>query len=188
MPGNVRYYTNDKSECPDSVRFLGKEKYPKKLLVWIAISNKGMSKPLFRPQGSVAIKTPIYINECLKKRLLPFIKKYHQDSNYLFWSDLASAHYSNLTIRWMNENINFVDKDCNPPNIPQARPIENFWGCLAHKVYEKGWEAQTQQDLIARINLKLKDFDINYLQRLLGGVKTKLRSIADNGVFGTYKR
>ena len=120
MPGNVRYYTNDKSECPDSVRFLGKEKYPKKLLVWIAISNKGMSKPLFRPQGSVAIKTPIYINECLKKRLLPFIKKYHQDSNYLFWPDLASAHYSKLTIEWMTEDINFVDKDSNLPNIPQA--------------------------------------------------------------------
>ena len=64
---------------------------------------------------------------------------------------------SNLLIKWMNENINFVDKHTNPPNIPQVRPIENFWSCLAQKVYEKGWEAQNQTNLIERINSKLKE-------------------------------
>ena len=28
---NDNYYSNDKSKCPDSVHFAGKEKYPKKL-------------------------------------------------------------------------------------------------------------------------------------------------------------
>ena len=27
-----------------------------------------------------------------------------------------------------------------PPNVPQARPIENLWGILAQIVYEGGWE------------------------------------------------
>ena len=31
MDGNDNYYTNDKSKCPDSVRFSGKDKYPDKL-------------------------------------------------------------------------------------------------------------------------------------------------------------
>ena len=44
----------------------------------------------------------------------------------------------------MNENINYVQKEINLPNIPQARPIENFWGCLVQKVYENGWEAKTE--------------------------------------------
>ena len=43
---------------------------------------------------------------------------------------------------WMEEYVNFVAKTSNPPNVPQARPIENFWGCLAHKVYEGGWQAK----------------------------------------------
>ena len=34
----------------------------------------------------------------------------------------------------MNENVYFVDETTNPPNVPQARPIENLWGILAQKV------------------------------------------------------
>ena len=47
MPGYAGYYINDKSTSPDSVRFVGKEKFPKKVPVWIAISDRDMFKPLF---------------------------------------------------------------------------------------------------------------------------------------------
>ena len=45
----------------------------------------------------------------------------------------------------MKENVHFVDKASNPPNVSQARPIENLWGILAQKVYEGGWQASRQQ-------------------------------------------
>ena len=61
--------------------------------------------------------------------MLPFIKKYLGDEKYIFWPDLASSHNADSVVRWINENINYVGKDINPPNVPQARPIENFWGC-----------------------------------------------------------
>ncbi|XP_065658544.1 uncharacterized protein LOC136083064 [Hydra vulgaris] len=145
MPGNSGYYTNNKKTCPESVRFIGKEKVPKKLLMWIAISDRGMSEPLFRTSKTVAINSSIYINECLEKRLLPFIHKYHGDFNYLFWPDLASllAHYSKDSLNWMDQYVYYVDKEPNPPNVPQARPIENFWGHLAQKVYEGDRQAST---------------------------------------------
>ena len=44
----------------------------------------------------------------------------------------------------MDENVNFVPKEITPPNVPQARPIENLWACLAQKVYEGDWEANTE--------------------------------------------
>ncbi|RNA05686.1 hypothetical protein BpHYR1_010228 [Brachionus plicatilis] len=47
-----------------------------------------------------------------------------------FLPDLASSHYSILSTTWMNENVNYVTKDINPPNVPQAPTIENFWDCL----------------------------------------------------------
>ena len=47
-PSNDNYYTNDQEKCPDHTRFKGKDKYPQKLVMWIAISELGMSKPLFR--------------------------------------------------------------------------------------------------------------------------------------------
>ena len=83
----------------------------------------------------------------------------------------------------MKENVNFVAKTSNPPNVPQARPIKDFWGCLAQKVYVGGYQAKTEQQMIRRIKLKLKEFYLKYLQTLMGGIKRKLRSIADNGFF-----
>ena len=51
MQGNNNYYSNDKSKCPDSVRFAGKEKYSNKVMVWVAKSNRDTSNrdTLFRP-------------------------------------------------------------------------------------------------------------------------------------------
>ena len=48
MPGNAGYYSNNKDTCPESVRFAGKTKYPGKVLVWVAISERGMSKVLIK--------------------------------------------------------------------------------------------------------------------------------------------
>ena len=100
------------------------------------------------------------------------------------------SHYSKESVAWMNENLYFVDESTNPPNVLQARPIENLQGILAQKVYEGGWEAKTQQELISRVQLKqqLKKFDSNFLQSLMGGVKTKLRAIADRGVLASFKK
>ena len=84
MPENSGYYTNIKTSCPKSVQFVGKEKFPKKLLMWIAVSERGMFEPLFRTSKAVTINTSICINECFEKQLFPFIHKYHGDFNYSF--------------------------------------------------------------------------------------------------------
>ena len=64
--------------------------------------------------------------------------------------------------------------------------IENFWDCLAQKVYEVDWEAKTEQQLICRIESKMKEFDKNFVESLLEGVKSKVRSIGDNGVYALF--
>jgi hypothetical protein len=188
MPENVGYYSKDKSTCPDEVRFSGKEKYPTKILVWIAISAQGISKPLIRPSKSEAINSDIYIKECLEKKLLPFIHEHHQDLNYIFWPDLANAHYSKATVKWMDQNINYVAKRLNPPNVPQARPIENFWGILSQKVYEGGWRARNEQQLVRRIKSKLEEIDLKTVETLMQGVKVNLQKIAKGGVFSYLKK
>ena len=84
----------------------------------------------------------------------------------------------------MDENFNFVSKEIN---LPRASPIENFWGSLAQKVYEGGREAKTEQQLIRRIECKMKEFDTNFVESLLEVVKAKFRSIGDNGVYALFK-
>ena len=104
--------------------------------------------------------------------------------------DLTSSHYFKDSLNWINEfdeRVNYVDKESNPPNVTQTQPIENFWGHLAQKDYKEGRRASTEQVLIDRIKLKLKEIDLNFLQSLMKGVKAKLRSIADYGVFSFKK-
>ncbi len=75
----------------------------------------------------------------------------------------------------MDEFIEYVPKEFNPPNVPKTRPIESFWGNLCAKVYEGGWEAKSKEQLKRRIRKKIKEFSLNDLQSLMGGIKRKLR-------------
>ena len=82
-----------------------------------------------------------------------------------------------------------MPKRFNPLNVPQTCPIENFWRRLAQKVYEGGWEAKTEQQPIRRIKSKMKEFDKNFVESLLEGVKAKgkVKSKGDNGVYFLIK-
>ena len=50
----------------------------------------------------------LYIWKNALKKLLSFIERHRQDKNYVFWSDLESAHYETNICKWMTENVNFV--------------------------------------------------------------------------------
>ena len=80
---------------------------------------------------------------------------------------------------WMKHSI--YTEERHPPNGPQARPIEDFWSVLNRKIYEKGREAQNEQQLIGRIKQKLKEIDPLLCQRMILKVPYLLRKIEDNG-------
>lgn len=78
------------------------------------------------PSG-LAINQKVYLEECIKKRLLPFINKHHLINPYIFWPDLSTSHYAKSVQNYLKEqNINFVPKEDNPANLPVVRPIEDF--------------------------------------------------------------
>ena len=41
-----------------------------------------------------------YLKECIQKRVIPFIRQYHTDNNYIFWPDQARAHYAESVINY----------------------------------------------------------------------------------------
>ena len=151
MPQNVGFYAFHKEHAPDSVKYKTKEKYPKKVLVWLALSAQGSSTAFIGTTKGPAITVGIYVNKCLSK-LHSFIEEYYADDEYIFWPDLASSHYANEMTEWLIQHkIKFIPKQVNPPNIPKARPIEDFWSTLAGNVYEGGWEAKTELQLKRRV-------------------------------------
>jgi transposase len=123
--------------------------------VWVAISENGISSPFFAKQNQ-AIDETTYLNECIVKRLMPFINNHHLKQKVLFWPDLASSHYSNIVTRYLDENnVEFVDRQFNPQNCPQSRPIETLWSILKNMVYDQGWEAENINQLQQRVQQKL---------------------------------
>ena len=94
------------------------------------MSPRGISEPFIMASGN-AVDQFVYRDSCLAPRLLPFIKTNHSDGNYIFWPD---AEHS---LDFLCENlIHHADKIDNPANLPEVRPIEDFWSILKAKVYE----------------------------------------------------
>ncbi|XP_050516839.1 uncharacterized protein LOC126891656 [Diabrotica virgifera virgifera] len=182
MKGNDGFYTNDYENVPDEIKFKSKKKFEDKILVWCAISEAGfISQPYIGVVRGEALNANIYIQRCLSK-LLQFVNTHHANDQIVFWPDLALCHYARITRDWYEtNNITFVPKADNPPNLPQARPIEEFWAILSRKVYNNGWEAQNQEQLRRRIYTKIREIDAEVVQRMMQRVRGIIRQIKNNG-------
>ena len=125
-----------------------------------------------------------HLKECINKRLLPFIAKYHSNGIYLFWPDLAKAHYSNIVQQCLTEkDMPFASRVDNPPNILQTRPIETIWTVLERKIYENNWEAKNIDHLVKRIKQKAKELDQEMLQGKIEHVGKKFRAMWRDGLY-----
>ncbi|CAH1107929.1 unnamed protein product [Psylliodes chrysocephalus] len=130
FPGNSEFYTDNFNDCPDNVKFKAKAKFEEKFMVWYEISEAGVSRPYVGHVRGQAVDDNIYTQNCLPK-LLDFINLYHANDEIMCWPDLASCHYVHATRQWLEVNhIPFVPREDNPPNVPQAAPIETFWALL----------------------------------------------------------
>lgn len=182
LAGNDIFYSDNLQKTKNEVKNKYKAKYEEKVLVYIVISSRGTSKAVFFKSG-LAINQFTYKEECLKKVLIPFIKKYHSDGHYVFWPDLASSHYANSVQKYLtDENIHFVPKILNPANVPKVRPIEDFWGLLKQKVYENDWSAGNIVQLKKRIRWSLSKMDKNIILRTSGSVHSRLRIVEKYGL------
>ena len=182
MHQNDQYYATCKYAAEPSIRYACTAKFEQRLMMWIAISQNGISRPFFCPAGG-ALNGEIYRKECIQKRLMPFLQKYHADNHYLFWPDLASYHYASVTQKLFQESgIKLGLKEKNPPNCPQLRPVEDFWGILKQAVYSGGWEAENHDQLKRRILYRLHRINKTMLYNMMKNVKSKLSQARDNGV------
>ena len=83
--------------------------------------------------------------------------------------------------------IAYVEKDENPPNAPQIRPIENYWGILKMKVYEGNWSAKDREALIRRIKIKQKEINQGTVIKMFENLKEKVHMANENGLTSLLK-
>ena len=97
QPGNESFYSSDVSKTPDNIKIRQKAKFEPKVMLYVAISSKGISEPIVLESG-IAVKQEVYIQSCLNRSTIPFINKNYSNGEYLFWPDKASSHYEKKSI------------------------------------------------------------------------------------------
>ena len=178
---NDGFYSDNRLASPNDKKYNRKKKYEGKILVSLIISPKGIWKPFVVKSGQ-AINAATYIG-ILRRHLIPFINKHHKNGNYLFWPDLASWHYAQDVIKYLEaNNIKFVPKERNPPAVAEARPIEDFWGQLKRLVYEGNWQAPSLPQLLRRIEYCLTKMDPEVAKRYARETPVRLGPIANKNV------
>jgi hypothetical protein len=73
-----------------------------------------------------------------------------------------------------DKSVNFVEKAENPPNMPEIRPIENFWGILKGLVYQNNWQAENLD--------QLRKIEFELMQRLARSLPRLVDNVRRNGV------
>ena len=84
-------------------------KFYDKYLVWQAIAHDCQD---YEPYiAFVTINKQVYLEECVTKRLVPFIDKLKQDHDIILWSDMTSLHYARIVCDYLYEHkIDYVTK------------------------------------------------------------------------------
>lgn len=86
---------------------------------------------------SGTLNADIYQKESLQKRLIPFIRAHNVPVK--FWPNLASCHYARSTMEWFDANgVDKVEKDMDPHNCPQFRPIDKYWANVMRMIKKNG--------------------------------------------------
>ena len=75
-----------------------------------------------------------------------------------------------------------MERDDNPPNLPEARPIEDFWGILKGLVYKNNWQAENLDQLKQRIQYCWRQINPEFIQSLAASVLRRVDFIRRNGV------
>lgn len=175
IAGHDFYTARNRQEAPENCKLKKRSKFPKKFLIWQAICSCGLKSRAFITVGT--INQEVYQTQCLQKRLLPFLRQ-HQ-TQPLFWPDLATAHYSKNVQEWYRKNnVIVVPKECNPPNCPELRPIEQYWSIIKGILKKKGRKVSTVQEFRSKWVWATQKVDDNLVQKLMSQVRRKVRNKA----------
>lgn len=184
VPGLQFYHGKD---APIENKIKPKAKYYKKFLIWQCLDENGNVSEPFVANGTINGK--LYLEECLKKKMLPFIQKYHKIDEIILWMDMAPCHYSKEVTDWLTSmNIKFITKKQNAPNVPIARPIEKFWS-LCKQEYRKRKKLTKSARGMTRIWSNIsKKVAAKSAQRLMKELRRNLRLIGYGGVRAPLKQ
>jgi inhibitor of nuclear factor kappa-B kinase subunit alpha len=183
---NDRAWSVSIQDIPEDKQHVPRFQNAASIMVWGAISPRGKLPLIFIEKG-VKINANYYLEEVLKKNVMPNAKSLFGDDYYCFQQDGAPSHTANITQAWCKTNLtDFLAKDEWPPSSPDCNPLDYFvWSYMLSKLPDykfsnlqqfkmvilKIWDAMSMEVVRAACN----DFErrLKLVVKVKGGVIPK---------------
>ena len=130
-------------------------------------------------ENSMAINGELYGNECITKRLIPFIENSNMKDQCLFWPDKASSHYAKSVKKILETaQIQLLPYHINPTNTPQLRPIERAHALLKRAIFADNFQPKNVGQLRKRVEDVMKKSD-TILKEIYHDLSMRIRVLCD---------
>lgn len=172
--GQIRVYR------PDNTRF--EERYTNPLASrhgrfsvnvwgWISVHGPGVC---WRIEGR--FNAGNYIN-ILENILLPSAEQIYPNNTFIFQQDNCPVHTANDVTHWFQtHNVEVLPWAAFSPDI---NPIENIWGIIVKKIYNRNFRPQNSDDLWEIIHACWEEMDPNIVSNIIQSIPKRLAQVIE---------
>ncbi|EYC34439.1 hypothetical protein Y032_0001g415 [Ancylostoma ceylanicum] len=171
---NDRILSESMEEANRNGRLVPKKAHPQSDMVASFITSDGNSPLIFVDSG-VKINRQNYLDDVLKKHLIPWLHSHFGDRPYTFQQDGAPAHTAKMVQEWCRANLSdFIAAEEWPPCSPDLNPLDySIWSILEAKA------CATSHSSVGSLKAALlkawEDIDLEYLRRTVDAFPHRLR-------------
>ncbi len=173
---NHRIWASSRIEADKKGPVLKKQKFPQKVMIWLAVAKKNHSRPIIFKTKSV--DHSVYISKALPEALWFGTSLF--GPRWTFVQDGATPHTHHLTQQWCSAHLpSFIPASLWPPNSPDLNPLDfSIWNEMVEGMH---WQnVVNKQSLIKEVRRSCQRLNPDTLQKSCQSWRKRVLTLLDN--------